>query len=208
MIRNYPASSSRTKQQNLLHNIRQFDLETISLIYDGNVVVVTDRATIPAFLDAMSAAANMHYYSIGISLPFYSWNDLPFQYRQSLFSIEENRGKSGVFDSKDHAFPYLISSIQEENRELGLCHPALIILKEYDDEHQTELFATLFKYVSLERNLVKTSEALHIHRNSLVYRINRIKKLVGSDFDDPEERAFLLLSFYLFPAGDHEVLSA
>lgn len=34
------------------------------------------------------------------------------------------------------------------------------------------------------QNLVKTSSALYIHRNTLVYRLSIMKKLLGHNMDD------------------------
>ncbi|MBK5242741.1 MAG: helix-turn-helix domain-containing protein [Clostridium sp.] len=46
-------------------------------------------------------------------------------------------------------------------------------------------------------NSTKTSKALIIHRNTLLYRLNRIMQLTGIDLDDTDTCTHLLLSFYL-----------
>ena len=43
-------------------------------------------------------------------------------------------------------------------------------------------------------NLVKTSQALFIHRNTLLYRLNQIRDLLGRDIDDALVRLELLSS--------------
>ncbi|WP_419034694.1 helix-turn-helix domain-containing protein, partial [Phascolarctobacterium faecium] len=42
--------------------------------------------------------------------------------------------------------------------------------------------------------LVKTSQALFIHRNTVLYRLNQIRDLLGRDIDDALVRLELLSS--------------
>jgi DNA-binding PucR family transcriptional regulator len=38
-----------------------------------------------------------------------------------------------------------------------------------------------------------TSAALHVHRNTLAYRLRRIQEIAGLDFDDPRDLARVYL---------------
>ena len=52
-------------------------------------------------------------------------------------------------------------------------------------------------YLQLERNVVQTAKTLFIHRSTLFYRLDRIRKLVELDLDKESERLYLQLSFLL-----------
>ena len=43
-----------------------------------------------------------------------------------------------------------------------------------------------------ERSLIKASERLDVHRNSIVYRMNKINELVDLDLDKTEIRSNIL----------------
>jgi len=75
------------------------------------------------------------------------------------------------------------------------CHPALQILREYDQTNKTELYLTLRTYLEYNKNLRATAEALFLHRNSLTYRINRINELTGLDFNNIHIMHSLIDSF-------------
>ena len=45
--------------------------------------------------------------------------------------------------------------------------------------------------------MVQTSKALFIHRSTLFYRLDRIQKLAGVDYESEQERLYLLLSYHL-----------
>ena len=59
-------------------------------------------------------------------------------------------------------------------------------------------------YLTHERNLVATSEAMDMHRTSLVYRFKKINTLIGKDFDDYRDRMYLILS-YEFKSNVREI---
>ena len=62
------------------------------------------------------------------------------------------------------------------------------------DTPLAELLETLRQYLYCNGNLVKTSQALFIHRNTLLYRLNQIRDLLGRDIDDALVRLELLSS--------------
>ena len=43
-------------------------------------------------------------------------------------------------------------------------------------------------------NLTRTAKRLHIHRNTLLYRMDRIKEISGLDLDNPETRLAVYLA--------------
>ena len=93
---------------------------------------------------------------------------------------------------EDVALPYYFDLIKENCQTL-----ALTILKEYDKLNHTDLFRTLRVYLQCERNYVATAKTLHLHRNSLVYRISRIKELIHNDLSSYESRIHILMSYEL-----------
>lgn len=56
----------------------------------------------------------------------------------------------------------------------------------YDQQNHTELVTTLDSYLAHGSNLNRTAETLHLHRNSLAYRIRRIEEVAGVSLDDSE----------------------
>lgn len=74
-------------------------------------------------------------------------------------------------------------------------HPAVFCLENYDNENHTEFLKTLYYYIINLKALLKTKDILHIHRNTLVYRINKIQEITNIDLDDGETFFQLYFSF-------------
>lgn len=63
-----------------------------------------------------------------------------------------------------------------------------------DERLGTDLLATLDVFFACNGNLSAAAARLSLHRNSLLYRLNRARALLGHDLDDPELRLALQLA--------------
>ena len=68
------------------------------------------------------------------------------------------------------------------------------MLLDYDRDQNAELMQTLCVYFEASGNLARTAEALHVHRNTLLYRLTRISQICKIDLEDPETRLSIWIS--------------
>ena len=90
----------------------------------------------------------------------------------------------------------LLLSLKERN--LGnleqFYDDALGPLVEHDRRKQSDLVRTLGGFFDANGNLARAAQALDVHRNTLVYRLERIAELTQLDLDDSENRLILHLA--------------
>ena len=100
----------------------------------------------------------------------------------------------------------LCRSALEDDKRLGknqfVCRTALRI-HSYDCKHDTEYLRTLLVYLNSRFSLSSTCKILHIHRNTVIYRIERLKTMFGVDFDSPWDCFNLLLSCHILDITKH-----
>lgn len=72
-------------------------------------------------------------------------------------------------------------------------HPAIQALEKSDMEKGTHLLQTLSVFLEKGENIGDTAKALFLHRNSVIYRLNRIREISGADLTDPGTRFILRL---------------
>lgn len=119
--------------------------------------------------------------SIGISWPFSDITKFKMYFYQAVASIKlaHNFGHTNqVYDYSDYFFYDLLDNYTGKIPLDRFCHPVLQVLRDYDRANNTELYVTLRAYLENNKNLRATAEALFIHRNTLIYRINRINQLI------------------------------
>lgn len=76
-------------------------------------------------------------------------------------------------------------------------HPALETLHIFDLTHDTQLFDTLYHYLQCGMRTKETSEAMFLHRNTLNYRLNKVRELTGLDFASSSVMFHLSCSFQI-----------
>lgn len=123
----------------------------------------------------------------GISLPFSSYTDTCRHYMQSLACIEiQSRFnlEDVIIDYDDWKFIHLFIHFQECCDLTDLIPESISILQRRDATHGTNLVETLFTYVRYCQNITEAASHLHLHYNTMKYRLNQIVDLTGIDFND------------------------
>ncbi len=70
-------------------------------------------------------------------------------------------------------------------------------LHEYDREHRSDLVPTLRAFLDCSGSWTRCAELLHVHVNTLRYRIQRIEQLTGRDLSTLPDRVDLFLALRL-----------
>jgi sugar diacid utilization regulator len=94
----------------------------------------------------------------------------------------------------DYVISHMGEIIAERHDLKDFCHPILSILQQYDIENKSLLLVTLESYLRYVDDPVQAASCLHIHRNTLLYRINKIKELTKIDLNNGDERLKLQIS--------------
>ena len=53
----------------------------------------------------------------------------------------------------------------------------------------------LYYYLNTERNISLTAKLVHMHRNSVIYRLQKIQDMLHLNLDDPNVRLRLMITF-------------
>lgn len=72
-------------------------------------------------------------------------------------------------------------------------------LLQYDETKNAELVQTLEAFFACHGNASQTASRLHIHRNTLTYRLDQIASITQLDLDDPDARFSLQFALKLRP---------
>ena len=81
------------------------------------------------------------------------------------------------------------------------CNEYLSPIQEYDRQYNASLVETLSAYFASSQNARKTAESLGVHKNSVIYRLEKIESLLGKSLKDPETAFNLQLGLKLHYFG-------
>jgi len=89
-------------------------------------------------------------------------------------------------------YRYLLQLKKWEEDE-GYRNERLDKLKQYDRDNQTAMLETLETFLDAAGKMNVTAQLLHIHTNTLGYRLRRIEEIMGIDLENMNQRAALYL---------------
>ena len=167
----------------------------------------------------------------GTSSPFNRIIDMPVAFSQAAKaismgeSVKESKllhntdadqlfaplGTRNVFYYDDILIYHLISLGMHNDPNVfknSICWDIVRNMWKDDERTDNDNARILFTYLMTERKATRTGELLHMHRNNVIYRINKIEEMTGLDLDDYWTRMKLLISFHLLrlelTAGNEE----
>lgn len=79
---------------------------------------------------------------------------------------------------------YHIYSSMSSKQLLHFCHPAIIKLNQYDELHHTDYTNTLYLFLINHKSIQETSSRLYVHRNTIIYRVEKIKEITHLSLED------------------------
>ncbi len=124
---------------------------------------------------------------VGISTPAENLNVLAAAYKEAQVALEIGR----VFDSEKYILSYKSLGVGRLIYHLPtrLCQLFLqeVLTKKGLDALDEEIITTIYEFFKNDLNVSETARQLYIHRNTLVYRLDKVLKTIGLDlrkFDD------------------------
>ncbi|MGE5262654.1 MAG: helix-turn-helix domain-containing protein [Acidobacteriota bacterium] len=134
--------------------------------------------------------------AIGIGRPVDALIGLRDSYRearQALFMARRLAEPNPLYFGELNVYR-LLFQLEYSPELVTFCNEIIGPLIEYDRAQGTDLVETLIAYFAHKGNLSQTAEALFVHRNTLLYRMERIKEISGLDLDNPETRLSIQLA--------------
>ncbi|GMQ64207.1 PucR family transcriptional regulator [Vallitalea maricola] len=170
---------------------------------NGIVAVIPlkeDAETDQELLKILKDFSKKEHIRIGVSNSFTSIENFVSYYEQAYAALElgqKLKPEELVCRYLNYQVFDLFSEVKNPDRLGRFCHPALAILRQYDHKNSSQLYKTLCIFIDKGCSIKLASESLYIHRNSLVYRLNRITEICRIDLSDTHTLFLLRLSFLI-----------
>lgn len=187
MIQNY------TFRRMLGAEVEASGIPCISCECEKDVAILTGEKHLTDLLRFIQSRIPPENISIGISMPVPHFALLYVAYQQCVFALNAAQG-AGIRYCRDLALPCLLQNLRNDPMSANLIHPIIGILQKYDADYDTQLLMTLRTYIYNGCRQSETAQKLHVHLNTLKYRLRRISELSGVDFKDYDELLYIQLS--------------
>lgn len=118
-------------------------------------------------------------------------------YQQAEYTAEITPDKTaGTYSFyEDNSLMDLFFQKSKEEILFNYCEPSVYDLARQGTKKSRLALQILYAYLRNDRKMTDAANILHMHRNNVIYHIRQLSEIYGLDFDDPDIRERLLLSF-------------
>ncbi len=125
-------------------------------------------------------------------------SQLYISYRRAKAAVKRAVCQKDMYVKFDDMGLYRLLYMVEDKKLLWEMSAELLKpLIEYDKKHKSSYVETLELYLRHNGSIQAVAEQTFTHRNTVIYRISNIKKLLNTEFDSAEEKMKYLTALYI-----------
>lgn len=125
-------------------------------------------------------------------------SQLYISYRRAKAAVKRAVCQKDMYVKFDDMGLYRLLYMVEDKKLLWeMSEELLKPLIEYDKKHKSSYVETLELYLRHNGSIQAVAEQTFTHRNTVIYRISNIKKLLNTEFDSAEEKMKYLTALYI-----------
>lgn len=189
-----------TTQSKLFFNAaNSFSFPFWALLLTDSIIYLADAST-PNLCQKFQDLALDCGIVAGVSSVFSDFNELDQARQQAQCSWEyarKNKMGAGLAIYNTYKLQDLLSKAQKAFPLSAFCDDVLLQIRSHDLANQTEYEQTLRVFLENEQNIQKTAEVLFLHKNTILYRIGKLRDVFGINFKDYRQLAQLYCSFLI-----------
>lgn len=174
--------------------------EGIILFLDSDLVFANN-----SIIHQLKALLNYWHVSIGIGNGYCGIKGIKKSFREAKLALEVGKylfGSGQVIYYHDLGVYSLLLKNTDIVELKDFVHEMLGPLEVYDLNKKGELLKTLKTFLETNCNVKETAEKLYMHYNTVLYRVNKIRELIGVDFNNPDQVLNLQVAMRLLEVID------
>lgn len=196
-----------------LHYLRGLICDTFGRFVscvNGNQIImlaynILDRRVMLGIIDRLREMLSEFSIACGISDFFNDITEIPEKRNQALFTIKIGSclhpGEKLFYYQWDYMYTMCYHALRHYGEDI--CRvPEIEQLAKEDEANGTNYVESLYAYLMNFKRYAPTAAALGIHKNTIVYRINKIEEFLGSELESAGYCNRLLLGIFM-----HRLLS-
>ncbi len=173
------------------------DLSVCMTACDEGVVVLADWDAFQKIQSTLEVQLQKQHCSIGVGCAATTVEGLKRSYalaRESDHFARQN-DRWGLAFYQDYRLHSLLSFIPDSQLKTFLAENPLNVIIQWDQRYNTEYMNTIRAFLHCNGNIKQTASLLHVHKNTVFYRISKLREELG--FDLSKSATVSLLTCFL-----------
>lgn len=173
-----------------------------AFLYENNITIFVNLTRFGG--DVEDAMEKIVYFlrdsflKAGVSNEFQGFLELGEYYRQAAVALEVGNRRAPfrwIHRFDEVALYYLLEQGKGELPARLVCTRKILDLQDFDRVHNTDYYNTLKLYIKNHLNAVQTAKLLFIHRSTFLYRMEKIREIIGLDLENFDNLLYVMITF-------------
>lgn len=179
------------------YGVFQYDDTVIIPFQDWKAANIKTQSSFSDNWNLLTSTLRQNKAYMGLSLLFTGMAKFSVAYQQALSAVNIGRKREQGTQAFFYSKYYLADMLCNYNSVMPLEDVYTRSLDQLIDSNSGPCsnIKLLYYYLCSERNISLTAKCVHMHRNSVIYRIQKIRDILLLDLDDPNVRLRLMVSF-------------
>lgn len=149
-------------------------------------------------LQSFKYFVHKHSFFLGIGPMISLIENLTTSYKRARTAMKMARGTNKVIiNFSEMGFYKILYSIDDMDLLKNYAGEILGVLEAYDKEHNTSYVDTLRSYIKNDRSIIRVAEETYTHRNTVNYRIQKIKQIIDCELKTVDEVFLYQVAYYI-----------
>ena len=175
-------------------NIRERLKSAVTFVYRDSIIIIGKNT--PSFsrlaADCIREVTDLSGYRCGVSFPFTDIEKIGVYFRQAGYAVKYAFEKQeAIHRFEAVAYEGILKEFADNTDWKLWIDPKILRLVDMEKQQGKELYSTLVSFLSNGMHIGNTADALFVHRNTLIKRLNRIEELLGRSFQNVNDQEYL-----------------
>lgn len=174
-------------------------LSTCMTNYDQGFVILACAEELRSHQPQLTQYLKDNRLTVGVGSPGNTLTALQRSYDQARCSLQfaKQTGRLGLAPFSEYQLNYLLSLIPSEQTASLLDNSPLAAMEIWDQQNGTEYLKTVQAFLRCNGNIKETADLLSVHKNTVFYRISKLREELNLDLADTETLSLLNCLFIL-----------
>ena len=127
---------------------------------------------------------------------------LSFEKAYTAYQLTKTAIRTNLLCYDELGIYKILADVKEETVYPAFVQETLGVLMEYDKKNHSEYMKVLEEYFENDCSIMYTAQALYCHKNTLSYKLDKIKKILGYDILKNENRVKIMVAIYILRLGN------
>ena len=177
------------------YGVFQYKGSVLIVFHDWHDLSVSEQIQFKDGWAEMLETIEKNRAKIGISLLFCDMSQLSIAYEQAKAAIDAGSSMAPEKIEYHYSKYYIYDMLDTYAHKIPLDHLYIQYLNDLNGKMGDSNLSLLYNYITTERNISLTAKRVHMHRNSVIYRLQKIQDALNLNLEDSDTRLRLLISF-------------